>query len=365
MVRIAPEHQFVCFVDDVSDHRFPISFPNLRRVRVNLRMAASEAASAAGYRAPRDMMAMTVAVAREDLDVFFSPSVYTYFLLPPRLPAVVTIHDAIAERFPLLTVPSRRARIFWRLKVKAALLQARRILTVSEYAARDVENVHGVRRTRIDVAVEAPGASFQPRNTGTVSAEAETVGLPKETKWFMYVGGFNPHKNIPSIVRAHAMVATSNPTNPPHLLLVGSIDGDVFHGDLEEIHAAIETAGTAKLIHWTGFLPDDRLSALHSGAVALLLPSAAEGFGLPAVEAAACGTPVIATIESPLPDLLRDGGIFVKPGDDDALAAAMSRLLDDEGLRARMGKHALSAASELSWDSAGRSALNSLKQAVA
>ena len=364
MLRLAPEHQFVCFVDDVSDHRFQISSPNLRRVRVNLRTAASEAASASGYRSPRDMMAMTAAVAREDLDVFFSPSVYTYFLLPPRLPAVVTIHDAIAERFPLLTVPSRRARLFWRLKMKAALFQARRILTVSEYAARDVENVHGVSRSRIDVAVEAPAASFQPRESETVDTEAKKAGLPENAPWFIYVGGFNPHKNLPSIIRAHAMVASNRP-NPPHLLLVGSINADVFHGDLDEIHAAIEKAGTSGLIHWTGYLPDDRLSALHSGAAALLLPSAAEGFGLPAVEAAACGTPVIATVESPLPDLLRGGGLFVTPGDDDALAAAMIRLLDEGGLRARMGSLALSAASELSWDLAGRAALNSLERAVA
>jgi glycosyltransferase involved in cell wall biosynthesis len=189
--------------------------------------------------------------------------------------------------------------------------------------------------------------------------------LPDGTPWFIYVGGFNPHKNLPSIVRAHARVVDASGPNPPHLLLVGSIDGDVFHGDMNEIRSAIEKAGTAGFVHWTGFLPDDRLSALHSGAVALLLPSAAEGFGLPAIEAAACGTPVIATIESPLPQLLPDGGLFVKPGDDDALTAAMRLLLDDESIRDRMGAHALTGARRLSWDSAAKSALHSLHRAVA
>ena len=76
-------------------------------------------ATAAGLQSvPRDMLRLTRATGREPLDVFFSPSVYTYFPLPPRLPAVVTIHDAIAERFPHLTLPSARARLFWKLKVK-------------------------------------------------------------------------------------------------------------------------------------------------------------------------------------------------------------------------------------------------------
>jgi glycosyltransferase involved in cell wall biosynthesis len=98
--------------------------------------------------------------------------------------------------------------------------------------------------------------------------------------------------------------------------------------------------------------------------VALLLPSAAEGFGWPAIEAAACGTPVIATIESPLPELLEGGGFFVAPGEDDALARAMTRLMDDRSLRDRMGSSALLEASKLSWDSAARAALESLRRAT-
>jgi glycosyltransferase involved in cell wall biosynthesis len=364
MLHAAPEHQFVCFVDDASDRRFDISPPNLRRVRVALGTAASEAASAAGYRAPRDMAAMSVAVARESLDVFFSPSVYTYFVLPPRLRAVVTIHDAIAERFPSLTLPSARARLFWWLKMKAALLQSRRVLTVSNYAAADVERVHGVPRQKIDIAVEAPAESFRPRDKAAVEAEARLAGVPQGSAWFIYVGGFNPHKNLPSIIRAHAAVAEAKPANPPHLLLVGSIDGDVFHRETEEIRGAIDSAGTGSLVHWTGFLPDDQLSALHTGAVALLLPSAAEGFGLPAIEAAACGTPVIATIESPLPELLEGGGFFVAPGEDDALARAMTRLMDDRSLRDRMGSKASLEAGKLTWDSAARAALESLRRAT-
>ncbi len=148
------------------------------------------------------------------------------------------------------------------------------------------------------------------------------------------------------------------------MLLVGTLDKDVFLGDIPVIRAAIETAGTSELVHWTGFVQDAELSALNTGAVALLLPSAAEGFGLPAVEAAACGTPVIATTESPLPHLLAGGGVFVKPGNEPALADAMSTLWLSQVVRDEMGHRALMQANKLTWDRSARSALESIRNAA-
>jgi glycosyltransferase involved in cell wall biosynthesis len=101
---------------------------------------------------------------------------------------------------------------------------------------------------------------------------------------------------------------------------------------------------------------------LHCGAVALLLPSASEGFGLPAVEAARCGTPVIATTESPLPQLLEGGGLFVQPGDVGVLTAAIDRMMSDENGRRAMGRQALERASALSWTRAARVALGALEE---
>src|SRR4029079_19123915 len=130
-------------------------------------------------------------------EVFFSPSVYTYFPLPLRLRAVVTIHDAIAERFPPLTLPSARARLFWNAKVALAIRQARLILTVSDYAAKEIAEVHRVAPERLRVALEAPAAAYRPsENPADVRAIAAEVGLPPAARWLAYLGGFNPHKHL-------------------------------------------------------------------------------------------------------------------------------------------------------------------------
>ena len=364
MVEMAPEHTFVCFVDSAVEQIWDLVAPNVSLVRVPQSATPTDAASADGNRGPADILRFTRAVWGETLDVFFSPSVYTYFPLPLGLRTVVTVHDAIAERFPELTLPSGRARLFWKAKVWLALAQSRLILTVSDYSAREIAELLHVAPSRIRVAVEAPAAVYRPSNADQVALAAERVGLPDGARWFIYVGGFSPHKRVPAIVTAHGKLATKLGENAPHLLLVGKLSGDAFLSNHQDIRDAIGAAGTESLVHWTGFLSDNELRQLHTGSIALVLPSLAEGFGLPAVEAAACGCPVIATTASPLPELLAGGGIFVNPRDDVALADAMLRLATDDALHARMSQTAKERADALTWTHASRVTLSALEEAA-
>ncbi|MBA2293173.1 MAG: glycosyltransferase family 4 protein [Gemmatimonadales bacterium] len=358
MTAAAPHHQFECFGDRTALEALPLNGPNVRLVEVAQGASAVDAASADGYRAPGDLLRLTRAVASARPDVFFSPSVYTYFPLPPRMRAVVTIHDAIAERFPELTLPSRRARLFWRLKVALAIRQAQIILTVSEYAAAEVARVHGISASRLRVALEAPEASYQPASPSATGAAAAAIGLSPSARWFTYVGGFSPHKHVDVILRALAE------TTGLQLLLIGRLDGDAFLTNRESLTTLVSELGLADRVHWTGYLDDATVAALHSGAIATLLPSASEGFGLPAVEAAACGTPVIATTESPLPGLLPGGGFFIAPGQVEPLAAAMQRIAAEPGLRRSAGAAALAGARLLSWHRTGAAALAAIEEAA-
>ena len=349
---LAPAHELVLLVDARDAALLRLPGANVRVRGVELEDRPTEAASSKGRRSLGDMLAMRRAAGEERPDVLFYPTVYSYFPAPGGVPVVVTVHDAIAERFPKLTLPSASARIAWKLKVKLALLQARLVLTVSDFAAREIEEVLRVPRAKLRVCGEAPAPAFRP------SAKA-----PRERS-FVYVGGFNPHKHVDVLARAHGRLAREL-ADPPGLVLVGTRSRDPFHSDVPAIEAAIEAGGAKELVRWTGFLADEPLAELHAGALACVLPSACEGFGLPAIEAAACGTPVVATTRSPLPQLLAGGGIFVEPRDEEGLLAALRTMATDEPRRAAMGRTALAKARELSWERAARAALDAIEEAAA
>jgi alpha-1,3-rhamnosyl/mannosyltransferase len=150
-------------------------------------------------------------------------------------------------------------------------------------------------------------------------------------------------------VKAFGAAQSSLPEPGAWLILVGDYEGDRFHADVASLRRAIETTGVSERVRLPGFVPDPELRHLYGGARALVLPSLEEGFGLPAVEAAACGTPCIATQNSPLPELLADGGIFVEPTDTEALQDALIALARDRELRARLGARALERARALTW----------------
>jgi glycosyltransferase involved in cell wall biosynthesis len=363
MVDRSPDDTFVCFVDDRAAAEFDLTRPNVRRVVVTLSDSPTLAASAKGRRSIPDMLRLTRAVRQENPDVFFSPSVYSFFPLPPRMRAVVTIHDTIVERFPQLTIPNRVSRLMWHAKIRAALWQATLVLTVSRTSAADISSILRVPKSRIRIAVEAPAECFRPSTSNDISETARRFDIPAGRSWIMYVGGFNPHKNVRDLVRAHGVIARRMKDDAPLLVLVGPVSEDVFHESVESIRAAIADKGTESLVRWTGYVPDAELRHLYAGAQALVLPSEAEGFGLPAVEAARCGTPVIATTVSPLPELLAGGGFFVTPGDVEGLTSALSTLCGDPAIRASMGNAALERTRDLSWDRTAADVIAALYEA--
>jgi glycosyltransferase involved in cell wall biosynthesis len=178
------------------------------------------------------------------------------------------------------------------------------------------------------------------------------------------VGGFNPHKNLVRCAEAFARLVRARPDRELHWLVIGDYEHDPFHTDVEGLRAALRRWGLDGRVHLPGFVPDEALRRLYAGALALLLPSLEEGFGLPALEAAACGTPCVATRRSPLPQLLEKGGLFVDPEDTGEMATALARIGGDPGLRASLAQGALAAAAERSWSETAERTRAALHAAV-
>lgn len=343
-------NEYVVFLDSYAYDSFRIKGP-FRPVRVELSSPVAEAASSEGRRSIPDLFRMARALRREALDLVFFPSVYSYFPVLSRRPVIVCIHDTIPERDPKLHFASWRQAAFWRAKVRLALTQAKIVLTVSEYSKRCLAEVLKVPESRIRVIYEAASPMFRKLDPA----------LPKEPL-LLYVGGFNPHKNLATLVRAFARLAPRRPDLK--LRLVGNHRADAFKGVAGAIEQLAAHFGLAERVIFTGYIPDEELCRLYNRAAMVVLPSLEEGFGLPALEAMACGTPIVATGGHAVEEVARGAGIFVDATSDAALAAAIEELLADPERARRLGERGRQRAAAFSWDRAADELLGIFEETV-
>ncbi len=334
----------------------------------------SRAASADGYRSARDLWAFSRAIARAPLDVMFFPSVYTFVPLTRRMKVVVGIHDVIAEKFPQYVFKHARARLFWNLKTQLAVRQATRVLTVSEHARAGVQKHFRLTPNKICVTHEAPAVAFHPiEDRQRIAATLARFGLAPAARFVVYFGGITPHKNLSLLVRVFADLIRDARFADVLLVLAGDYSRDVYFSAYPALRAQVDATCKASVI-FTGGVSDDEAAQLLNAALVCVLPSLDEGFGLPGIEAAACGTPLIATRESALPEWLGDPStrallpagqassgeaacLFIDPTQPDELRAALARVLLDANLRETMRARGLERARQLTWHSAARKVL--------
>ena len=345
-------NQYIFFLDDDSAEFPPPA--GIEVVRVKAAVPTVQAAAANGSRSLGDMWAMSRAISARPLDVFFFPSVYSYVPVFSGVPKLVAIHDVIPELFPELVFPSLKSKLFWRAKVKLACAQATRVVTVSEYSRRRLAEVLKLDAAEVRVVPEAGAPAFRRLDTVDDAAIAARLKIPAGSRMLVYVGGFSPHKNLPMLVDVFGALAAEPRFGDARLVLVGDFEGDVFHSGYAQLKEQVARLGLAARVLFPGYMGDEHLVPLLNRAAALVLPSFCEGFGLPAMEAAACGTPAVITTRSPLPELLGEGAIALDPDDRAGWRDALARLLSDPALRERMGASALAAAGALSWQASAR-----------
>lgn len=256
---------------------------------------------------------------------------------------VVTVFDAIGRVLPE-ALPGWRARLFFEVALRLSLRGARAIITSSQATRADLIRLYGLPAQQITVVPLAADAQFQPRSELEVAAIRARYGLPP--RYLLYLGSNKPHKNLVTLVRAFARLDTD-----AALVIAGRWDPRYPQA------RQIANAGTlAERVHFIHDIADLDVPALLTGALAFVFPSRYEGFGLPPLEALACGTPVIAARTSSLPEVIGEAGLLVVP-EIAPLAAAMQTVLDDAGLRERLRVEGLSQAQRFSWSSTARATL--------
>jgi len=345
MVRRFPDHEISLVVDSATADQ--CEFPESARLEVvPTSQQQVRAASADGRRSVRDLWRLGRAVAKQDYDAFFFPTRYTYYPIPARTPTVVAFHDATGEHHPQLIFPTFRSRLLWRIKSRLALRQANRLVTVSDDARKRIASAFRYPADDIAVISEGPDPVFRVLDDPAIARETRTRhGLPATAPVILYVGGISPHKNLQGLFRA--LVETEGNW---HAVLVGDYENDSFWGCYQELRdLAIELALTDR-ITFTGYVPDDELVMLYNAATVCVLPSFSEGFGLPVIEAMACGVPVAASARNSIPEIVGDAGILFDPTQPRQIADALGRLLADESLRLELIGRGQKRAEHYTWE---------------
>jgi glycosyltransferase involved in cell wall biosynthesis len=292
-----------------------------------------------------ERLALAVELAGRRLDLLHSPD-----FIPPiggRYKSVITIHDLAFLFYPkYLTAESRR---FYNSQINAAVRRADHIIAVSEATRQDVIDHLGAPAEKISVVLEAADPRYQPAPPTEVERVSSALGLPPD--YLLLVGTQEPRKNIDGLLRAYALLRERLPGAP--LLVIAGGRGWLAD-DLTELAASL---GLGAPVRWLGHIPTDDLPALYSGASVLGFPSFYEGFGLPPLEAMACGTPVVVSDRGSLPEVVGEAGLLVNPDDPAAIAAALEQVITDSALAADLRARGLERASTFSWERAARETL--------
>lgn len=355
LLRIDDANEYVFFVDNetAAANNLPKS---VKTVVAQTSVSPTTAAAAGGSRSLSDIWSMSRSVMQHPVDIFFFPTMYSYFPILNRVKIVVTLHDLIADNYPELTFPDARSRFFWRLKQRIAIWQASIIATVSEYSRSQILERFGLPKARLRVIPEAAQPVFQvtPPGVGRDDALAK-YKLDSENEFLLYVGGISPHKNLSKLVEAFHEIRNSSPS--VRLVLVGDYKDDPFYSAYPSLRAQIDELKLNGSVLFTGFVPDEDLVHLYNAAAALVFPSMDEGFGLPAVEAMSCGTPVAASNCGSLPEVLGDAGIFFDPRNARDIAGVVTALLSDKNKRQQLRDRGLARSRQFRWDNAAVEAL--------
>jgi len=279
-------------------------------------------------------------------DIFHS----TYYRFPAidvtgDIPRVMTVYDLIPVITPEFVTPGLTT---WFTEVLQSInLKRDWVVCISEYTKQEFCKYTGMSSERVFAAPLAAASHFHAvKDADKIYAACRRYKIP-EGDYFLSLAAPQPRKNFAHLIRCFFRLLSEQPNLDVKLVLVGSKDLGFMY---DEIFAVAEslTKFQSRVI-FTGYIPDEELSEIYSGAKAFIFPSLYEGFGLPPLEAMQCGTPVIASNTTSIPEVVGDAGILVDPKDEDALCQAMIELLNNVALCQELSRKGIERAAQFSW----------------
>jgi glycosyltransferase involved in cell wall biosynthesis len=295
-----------------------------------------------------DQVTLPGQLASDKVSVFLSP----YYKGPLRAPCpvVLTIHDLF-----FIGYPGQRRLLYDAVMTRLARLYAHRaaaIIADSAYTQRSIVDRLGVNKSKVTVIPVALGPEFTPQPFNEAVMRRYGITPP----YILYVGNFKPHKNLPRLLRAFSMLPME--LQGRHQMVLAG--GDRIYRPT--IEALAQNLGVAKRVHFPGQIDDSDLPALYSRCTLFILPSLVEGFGLPALEAMACGAPVAAANRAAIPEVVGDAALLFDPEDEAAIATTMARALLSADLREHLVSRGLAQAQGFSSERTSGQVLTLLKE---
>ncbi|TAK27204.1 MAG: glycosyltransferase family 1 protein [Chloroflexota bacterium] len=300
-----------------------------------------------------EQVGLAAEIALIGLDLLHCPDFVPPYLR--RCRSVITVHDLAFLVHPeTLTRESLR----YYSQTRWAVRSADRIIAVSHSTRNDLISLLGVPPEKIDVVHSAADESFHPLSPDAIGRYRQENRLP--ARFVLFVGTIEPRKNLPTLIQAFALVKKQTGEADLQLVLAGA-KGWLYQDAL----ALVGTLGLEDSVRLLRPDSSEELALLYNAATVFVLPSLYEGFGFPALEAMACGTPVVASRTSALTEIVADAGELVEPTDSKALAQVLMTLLGDETLRAELRAMGLRRSAEFSWQKTAAETLASYRKAVA
>jgi glycosyltransferase involved in cell wall biosynthesis len=296
---------------------------------------------------------LTYELFRRPVDVL-----HVQYTAPPfcRVPVVVTIHDLAFERMP--ETFTRRGSFQLKLTVRRTAKKAARIATVSEYSRQDLLNIYNLPPEKVAVTYNGVESGFTPRPSTPNEAEEVRRRFGVSRDFLLAVGSLQPRKNLVRLIQAYARLRSERKDFSPQLVIVG-----------RKLWLANEIFDEVKRQRWaddvilTGYVADEDLPALYRAARAFVYPSLFEGFGLPPLEAMACGTPVVTSDVSSLPEITGDAALLIDPNDERALANSLIEIVNNDRLREELREKGIHQAKKFTWRDAAEKTLRLYQEA--